>query len=140
MAGDAWNLDRTMSRVAWLLAVVAALLALAVWQRDAVRGQLQALGLPLPGWTAAAPPLPGRSGRTPRKCVAGDSAVVYTDERCPAGHRELAVDGGSLSVLPATRAAPAAAAPAASAKPLLRQWAPDADGPTIKERMADRLP
>lgn len=120
----------------WLgaLALVAGLLW---WQRDGVLARLQAARSQL-GATVSAPPTApaAATGARARRCNGADGAVVYTNEACPPGTREQPLAGGSLSVLPAARPAEAPA----SAKPLLRQLAPDADGPTIKERMADRLP
>lgn len=101
------------------------------WQYDVLQRKLQ----PWLAGTAVAPPPPGGTGGV-RKCAGADGAVVYTQEACPSGSREQPMGGGSLSVLPA----PKPAAMPASARPLLRQWAPDADGPTIKERIADRTP
>lgn len=131
-----------MKTGAGLLGLLALLAALAYWQRDALTARLRAAGVALPALPSQPPAVPGtgRGATQPRKCLGGDGSVVYTDGRCPAGHREQPLTGGSLSVLPATRAAAPAPASAASARPLLRQLAPDADGPTIKERMADRMP
>jgi len=35
----------------------------------------------------------------PRKCMQGDR-IIYTDQACPAGSTELAVQGGAVTVMP----------------------------------------
>lgn len=47
----------------------------------------------------APPPAP------PRKCLASDGRIVYTDQTCPKGLREQAVDG-AVTVLPAQPGVP----------------------------------
>jgi hypothetical protein len=55
-----------------------------------------------------------------RKCVSG-AQITYTDEVCPAGSREMPISSGNVTVVPATRGAPAAdadkSAKAASGEP-----------------------
>lgn len=72
-----------------------------------------------------------------RKCVDAAGAATYTDGPCPAGSRALPVDGGSLTVLPAAPVPPPASA--ASARSLLRELAPGADGQTLKREHIDRI-
>lgn len=118
-----------------LIVVALAVLAAALWfgrDRPAVQ---QALPAPLrealsPAPTRARPPAAATT--QPRKCRNGDQ-VIYTDGPCPAGTREQALAGGTVTVLPG----PAAAAPAsaASAVPPLRRLAGDGAGP---ERASDR--
>lgn len=50
-------------------------------------------GVPKDASGQPAPPPP------PRKCVAGDGHIVYTDQPCPRDTREQAVDG-AVTVLP----------------------------------------
>lgn len=78
------------------------------------------------------------AAKAAKKCLGG-GRVLYTTEACPAGMREEAVQGGSLSVLAAPPAAtPAAARPGASqAPPLLRQGAgPDRE---LQDRRMDQV-
>lgn len=131
-----------MSRSWIALGIVLLAAGLAWWQREALTAALPASVTSAIG--AARSQLPAAvtapaGGVAPRRCSGADGRVEYTNAACPPGTREQPLSGGSVSVLPA---APAAAAPPASAasRSLLRQLAPDADGPTIKERMADRLP
>ena len=54
----------------------------------------------------ARPAQPGASGPVavqPRKCVQADGRVTYTDQSCPKGSRELAVDGAVTSLPAASR-------------------------------------
>jgi hypothetical protein len=60
-----------------------------------------------------------------RKCKRG-SEVLYTNDKCPAGSQEDAVQGGSLSVLPA---APVVAPPAAQS----------ASEPSLQEKRMDKI-
>lgn len=60
---------------------------------------------------AKRPAAPGKAGEQaaspvpPRKCLASDGRVVYTDQACPPGLREQAVDG-AVTVLPAPSGMP----------------------------------
>lgn len=91
----------------WTL-LLAALAGVALWAgRDHPR--VRAL------WSAVAPavPTPEAPAARARKCVAG-AEVVYTNDTCPPGTREQALQGGTVSVLPAApAAAPAVSAPQA---------------------------
>lgn len=81
-----------------VVAVALLAAALLAWQK---REQLQA-------WAGAAGSATGsRPAAALRKCVNG-SQVAYTDAACPSGYRAEAVQGGTVSVLPAM-AAPAPA-------------------------------
>lgn len=116
-----------------LISIVAlvALGAAGLWMaRDsAVLRNLRPAGLNL-----TPPAQPAATGA--RKCVGGDR-VVYTDGACPAGTQARAMDGGSLSVLPA---APAAARPQppASAQTPLRRLAGEGGAPDQNERRVDQ--
>ncbi len=104
-----------------MLLITAAALGVAAWMGK------------LPAWRSLLPPGVGAalqgaattateagagvglgSGATQaRKCRRGEQ-ILYTDGPCPAGTQPLALDGGSLSVLPAApRPAPAEAAASA---------------------------
>ena len=67
------------------------------------------------------------------KCKKG-SSVIYTDTACPKGMQDLAVDQGTVTVVPAVRPAPEAtmAGPAGSA-PALRQL----NGSDLREKQID---
>lgn len=116
------------------IVVLAALVAAGLWvsRHSAVlRGLLPA------GLAPAPPAAPAANGA--RKCVGGER-VVYTDGACPAGTQARAMDGGSLSVLPAAPAAPAAAraqAPASAQTPL-RRLAGEGGAPDQNERRVDQ--
>lgn len=71
------------------------------------------------------------AAQPPRKCVAADGSLLYSTEACPAGTREQAIQGGTLTVLAAPPAAPASKA---SAQPLLQRL----DDPAETERMRER--
>ncbi|MFO1327108.1 MAG: hypothetical protein U1F56_07095 [Rubrivivax sp.] len=86
-----------------------------VWQRDALWPRLKA-ALPVVPSTSVTLPAAGPAAATQaRKCRLGNGTVVYTDGACPAGARELPLDGGSLSVLPSAPRPPEPAASAPSA-------------------------
>ena len=65
--------------------------------KNSVAARVQSPGLALPALPSAA----GTPG--PRKCMRAGQAT-YTNEACPAGSREQAMTGGSLSVVPAAPA------------------------------------
>lgn len=123
-----------------LLLVVLALGAAAWWWRDTpalqpwlapVQRALPAAwrtGLQVPATRPATQPGPAAA----RKCR-GPAGVVYTDERCPQGYREEAMEGGSLTVLPA--APPAAPVAGASAAPALRRLGQQGSLPDRAERV-----
>jgi hypothetical protein len=112
----------------WILLLGAGLAALLWWQRGqpALREWLPAAAVATPKANAA--PL--------RKCRRG-AELLYTNGECPRGSREEAVDGGSLSVLPA---APVPTPPAAaSAQTPLRRLAGDgAVPPDAQERVVEK--
>lgn len=108
------------------LAIVAALGAGWAWRGD---------WMP-PAWRAAITQAPalspvGSSAPAARKCVSAQGQLLYTTDACPAGSREQALGGGTVTVLAAPPAAPASAA---SAMPLLRRL----DDPAETERMRER--
>lgn len=111
----------------WILLLGAGLAALLWWQR----GQP-----PLRQWLPAAAVTAPQSGAAPlRKCRRG-AELLYTNGECPRGSREEALDGGSLSVLPAAPAPPAAAA---SAQTPLRRLAGDGPvAPDAQERAVEK--
>lgn len=94
-------------------------------------------GLPMP--SAAGGPSGGAATAQPRKCV-GPDRVLYTDGACPAGTRAQAVDGGSLTVLPAPAAAERRPGPAAAAsvQTPLRRLAGDGGLPDQTDRRVDQ--
>lgn len=115
----------------WTL-LLATLAGVALWMgRDHPR--VRAL------WPAAWPALPSTApavART-RKCVRGDgaeAAVTYTNDACPPGTREQALQGGSDSVLPA---APAPAPAASPARAPLRRLAGEGQGADVQQRRVD---
>lgn len=113
------------------IVVLAALVAAGLWvSRDSavLRGLLPA------GLAPAPPAAPAANGA--RKCVGGER-VVYTDGACPAGTQARAMDGGSLSVLPAAPAAARAQAPASAQTPL-RRLAGEGGAPDQNERRVDQ--
>jgi hypothetical protein len=60
-----------------------------------------------------------------RKCVAGEK-ITYTDEACPPGSREQPISSGNVTVVPATRTAPAADGANAANASNAAKAAPDA--------------
>ena len=121
--------------LSWILLTLV-LLAAALWlwrDHPQLRAAAARLSLTVPGSPAPAP--------AARKCV-GAGRVVYTQEACPAGLREQALDGGTLSVLPAAPpgAAAAGATPAqpASAVSPLRRLAGEGLPPDVQERRVDQ--
>ncbi len=110
----------------WMLLITAAALGVAAWM-----GKLPAWRTLLPAGVGAALQAPATTGAgvganigagtgngagasQARKCRRGEQ-ILYTDGPCPAGTQAMALDGGSLSVLPAApRVAPADTASAAS--------------------------
>lgn len=70
--------------------------------------------------TAPATEMTRAGGRTGvsgvRKCRKGEQ-VIYTDGECPSGSREHAVNGGSVTVVPAQRSVPSPELPSASERP-----------------------
>lgn len=113
------------------IVALAALVAAGLWvARDSalLRG-LRPAGLALP--SSAQPAATGA-----RKCVGGDR-VVYTDGACPAGTQARAMDGGSLSVLPAAPAAARPQAPASVQTPL-RRLAGEGGAPDQNERRVEQ--
>ena len=125
--------------LSWILLTLV-LLAAALWlwrDHPQLRAAAARLSLAVPMGSAPSP----AAASAARKCV-GAGRVVYTQEACPAGLREQALDGGTLSVLPAAppRAAPATAAPAlpASAVSPLRRLAGEGLPPDVQERRVDQ--
>lgn len=105
------------------------LLAFGWWWHE--RGQplpVAALKSGLPGSAAPA--------AAPVRCTAPDGRVSYTDGRCPEGHRAQAV-AGQVTVLPGTRPAAAAAAPASAQTPL-RRLAGEGAVPDLAERQVEQ--
>ena len=121
------------------LIVVVALLAGAAWlgRDSALLQRWWPAGLAAPGAGAPA------TAQGPRKCV-GPERVLYTDGACPAGTRAQAVDGGSLTVLPAAPAPARAQVPvagpatAASVQTPLRRLAGEGVLPDQTERRVDQ--
>jgi hypothetical protein len=95
---------------------------------------LQQLGVGAQGGAAT-------STAAPRKCKTA-TAVIYTDGACPAGSREMALEGGTVTVVPAQAppAAAAAEAPAApaSARSLLKELSGPQDSAAIKAKMIEQ--
>lgn len=77
----------------------------------------------LPAVTAPAKP--------PRKCLATDGSLLYSTEPCPAGTREQALKGGTLTVLAAPPSPPASKA---SAQTLLQRLDDQAETERMRER------
>lgn len=97
-------------RLTWLAVLLAGcLLALLVWFHPGLVGLAKLQDLL---GTSAAPHGSSRSQAAGqlRKCVVQDE-VLYTNGECPAGSRQQAVAGGSVSVLPAAPVAAPASAP-----------------------------
>lgn len=126
-----------MRLVSWCVLFVLALGAAAWWWRDtpALRPWLAPLQQVLPAaWRPGLKaPATQPGAAAVRKCR-GPAGVVYTDDRCPSGYREEAMDGGNLTVLPA---APAPAL-AASAQPALRQLGQQGSLPDRVDREVQR--
>lgn len=126
----------TVRSLSWIL-LLAALGLGAWWAFDppAVQRWLPAALRVLPTSVQAE----GKSGAAARKCQ-GATQVVYTDGPCPAGTREAAIDGGSVTVLPAVRppAAATAAASAGSAQTPLRRLAGPDDSAAQRERVLEQ--
>ena len=112
----------------WILLLAAGLAAWAWWSRGqpALREWLPA--------AAVAMPKPGAA--PPRKCRRG-AELLYTNGECPRGSREEALDGGSVSVLPAAPAVVPAPA-AASAQTPLRRLAGDGVPSDAPERLVEK--
>lgn len=115
----------------WIL-LLAALAGVALWMgrnHPRVRAWWPAALPALP-----APAVPAVRAHT-RKCVSlggGVAAVTYTDDTCPPGTREQALQGGTVSVLPA---GPAPAASPAQAP--LRRLAGDGPPADVQQRRVD---
>ena len=109
-----------------LLAMLVALGAAWKLHGDALPPPLRAL---LRGLSDGEKPLV--AAQPPRKCQAADGSLLYSTEACPAGTREQALQGGTLTVLAAPPAPPASKA---SAQPLLQRL----DDPAETERMRER--
>lgn len=134
-----------MRSLSWILLLVTALLlalwwgrdqpALQAWLPDALRQAPAVPTLPNLGTAAGANP-----AAAARKCVGAGALVTYTNGPCPAGTREQALDGGTLSVLPAVRAPAAAAAAetAGSAQAPLRRLAGPDDSAAQRERVLEQ--
>ncbi len=95
-------------------------------------------------WRQALSALPGASssiGRAPpasaRKCRDARQ-VVYTDGPCPPGLSEMPMDAGSLTVLPAPRAAAPSPVSAASASSPLRRLAGPGQAPAVLEHQVEQ--
>jgi hypothetical protein len=127
----------TLRSLWWILLLVAALVLAIWWGRDApaLQAWLPEALRTLPA-TVQGAATSGAAKAAARKCQ-GAAQVVYTDGPCPAGLREAAMDGGSVSVLPAVRP-PAAAEPAASAQTPLRRLAGPDDSAAQRERVLDQ--
>lgn len=126
----------TVRSLSWILLLAA--LGLGAWwalDQPAVQRWLPEALRERPARVQAA----GQSGAAARKCQ-GAARVVYTDGPCPAGTREAAMDGGSVTVLPAVRppAAAAAAASAGSAQAPLRRLAGPDDSAAQRERVLEQ--
>lgn len=124
-----------------MVAVAVAAVALAGWwARDvpALQGWLPQALQRLPD---AASPRAGPGATTARKCRSA-TQLLYTDGPCPAGLREEAVAGGSVSVLPAAPATATATAtapaPAGSAQTPLRRLAGPDDLAAQRERVLEQ--
>lgn len=72
-----------------------------------------------------------------RKCV-GNAEITYTDGECPAGTQRHEV-GGALTVLPAQRAEPSAAAASAAPRSPLAELAGPPDQGTLKEKYLESI-
>lgn len=136
----------TLRPLPTVLLLLAALAAGAWLLRDST---LLQRALP-PSWRAAlptslAPPLPtlapsvGHRGNAAglRKCR-GQGRTVYTDGDCPPGLRAEAIDGGSLSVLPAAPTATASSVEGASAPSPLRRLAGPDESAAQRERVLEQ--
>ncbi|MFT3817916.1 MAG: hypothetical protein QM750_09860 [Rubrivivax sp.] len=120
----------------WILLLGAGLAAWAWWPRvqPALRGWLPAAVTAAPMPSA----IPKTSAAPLRKCRRG-AELLYTNGDCPRGSREEAVDGGSLSVLPAAPApAPAPASAAGAQSPLRRLAGDGAVPPEAQERLVEK--
>jgi hypothetical protein len=104
-------------------------------------GLLLAAGLSVAAWVFRnALGLPGMAEAPPaavRKCVTG-SQVLYSSQACPAGSREQAAGGGTLTVLPAARV-PTAADGASRPLPNVRDLLIDPQAVDIKERRIEAV-
>jgi hypothetical protein len=88
--------------------------------------------------TVAVAATPPRVPGTLRKCKKG-SAVVYTDAACPAGTKEQALSGGSVTVLDSPKPPPQAAAGATGHGPTVRDWLGSPGEPTLREKHMERM-
>ncbi len=118
-----------------LLVLVALVAMAAAWK-------LQGDGLPPPlreawrGLTQSTDPLiAAPASQPPRKCLAADGSLLYSSEACPAGMREQAIRGGTVTVLQAPPRPPASSA---SAQPLLHQLVDQAEIDRLRERRLDQ--
>jgi hypothetical protein len=113
------------------LLCLAGVAAAAWWQREA-------LGLaPLGRLMPLAAEAPAASAAGLRKCMVGGQ-LLYTNGNCPAGSREQAIQGGSVSVVASPRAVPAPA-PAASRLPHVRDLLLDPQGADLEDRRMDAV-
>ena len=114
-------------------AVVLALLAAAWWQRDSA--PMAALRhLPgLPG--AAAPPTTTETLHAAgvHKCQT-PGGILYVDAACPKGSRELAANGGSVTVMPFPKPVPSAPASDVLGRPLVQGMSPQE-----RDRLRDKM-
>lgn len=119
-----------------LAALTVVALLLAVWHRPA----LHAAASRLWGDLAAEVRPAADPAATVRKC-GGAAGVAYTDAACPSGTRELALDGGGLTVLPspAARLSPVQSSAGKASAPNVRQLLLSADGADLKAQRIDQV-
>ncbi len=114
-----------------LLAVLAALgagwMLRGDWLPPALRGAAEQARQA----TTAATATGAATGAAARKCVGANGELLYSTEPCPAGTREQALKGGTLTVLAAPPAPPASKA---SAQSLLQRLDDQAETERMRER------
>lgn len=94
---------------------------------------------------ASAASAPLRKPAPPPKRIAGvrkcrvNGSIVYVDQDCPPGSRELAADGGSFTVVPSQGDSSTAATDRPAARPsTIREDLLKPGDPTLREKMIER--
>lgn len=115
--------------------VVLALLAAAWWQRDSAPMASLRHGLGLPGVAAAPTTTETLHAAGVHKCQT-PGGILYVDAACPKGSRELAANGGTVTVMPFPKPAPAPSALASGVlgRPLVQGMSPEE-----RDRLRDKM-
>jgi hypothetical protein len=122
---------RTMGLTA---AVVAVLLAAAWWQRDSapMTSLRRAVGLPADSAVPTTTETLHAAGV--HKCQTA-GGILYVDAACPKGSRELAANGGTVTVMPFPKPAPA---PSSFASGILGKPLVEGMPPEERDRVRDK--